>query len=65
MRLTIKEYVDMLYPKYKSVARIGLAIGATKSQIEYAIKTNNMKYEIKIKLMRQAIQYRNQMESRI
>ena len=62
-RKTIKEYVDIIYPHYKSIPKIGLAIGATKEQMIYAISKDTMKFEIKQKLIKLSV--RCQKEIRI
>lgn len=54
-RLKISEYVDILYPTHMKKSEIALKIGATIKQLDYAIKTNNMKFEIKQKLIRLAV----------
>lgn len=52
---TIKEYVDIIYPHYKSIPKIGLAIGATKEQMIYAIAKDTMKFELKQKLIKLSV----------
>ena len=54
-RLKISEYVDILYPMHMNKSQIAKKIGATLRQLDYAIKTNNMKFEIKQKLIRLAV----------
>ena len=54
-RKTIKEYVDIIYPHYKSIPKIGLAIGATKEQMIYAISKDIMKFELKQKLIKLSV----------
>jgi len=60
MRLTINESVNILRDKHSSFTKIALSIGATRRQLEYAIQTGNMKYELKIKLVREAIKYQKE-----
>ena len=52
---TIKEYVDIIYPHYNSIPKIGLAIGATKEQMIYAIAKDTMKFELKQKLIKLSV----------
>ena len=54
-RLKISEYVDILYPEHMKKSEIALNIGSTIKQLDYAIKTDNMKFEIKKKLIRLAV----------
>lgn len=58
MRLTIKEYVDILYPHHMKKSEIALKIGATIKQLNYAENNNRMKLEIKQKLVRLAVKYK-------
>ena len=52
MRPTIEEYVNTIYPKHHNKSKIALIIGATKSQLDYAISSDTMKFELKQKLIR-------------
>ncbi len=60
MRLTINEAVNILKDKHSSFTQIALSIGATRRQLEYAIQTEKMKYELKKKLVRKPIKYQEE-----
>lgn len=53
-RLKISEYVDILYPTHMSKTQIAKKIGSSLRQLNYAIETNNIKFEIRQKLIRLA-----------
>ena len=58
MRPTIKEYVDIIYPKHMKKSQIAVKIGASIKQLDYAIENNKMKFELKQKLIRLATKYK-------